>query len=129
LYFLLGGKIMAKKVKKNYLVSPDGSVVPMADGELSLSVKQKAVGGLIQYAYCKKRGVDVIVNEEGLIHGMAYNGYATSLVENDGLVGPAIVSGVNAEKAIELVKWVEPRNQRPKGNDLASQLGAMILQW
>ena len=64
--------------------------------KLSYEQMREAVGGLIEYVHFVHNGKQrhMLVNEEGLIHGMPYNPLASKLVAPagyEGIVGPVII--------------------------------------
>lgn len=64
--------------------------------KLTYEQMRDAVGGLIEYVHFKHNGKQrhMLVNEEGLIHGMPYNPLASKLVipyGYGGIVGPVII--------------------------------------
>ena len=64
--------------------------------KLTYEQMRDAVGGLIEYVHFVHKGKKrhMLVNEEGLIHGMPYNPLASKLVAPagyKGIVGPVII--------------------------------------
>ncbi len=64
--------------------------------KLTYEQMRDAVEGMIEYVHFKHNGKQrhMLVNEEGLIHGMQYNPLASKLVEPagyEGIVGPVII--------------------------------------
>lgn len=64
--------------------------------KLTYEQMRDAVGGLIEYVHFKHNGKQrhMLVNKEGLIHGMPYNPLASKLVASagyEGIVGPVII--------------------------------------
>ena len=77
------------------IIKTDGTQEELTD--LSLSSLQKAVGGYIELVSLPKdEGELMIVNEEGLIHGLPVNPCACQLAEQI-IVGDVVVMS-NAER-------------------------------
>ena len=96
---------MTKKIMHIYRPMGDGNVTTITEYEKrevdkcpSLSELQELVDGLIELVRVNFEGkeVDMIINEEGLIHNLPFNATASRLMRDsyDGygyIVGPAIV--------------------------------------
>lgn len=86
----------------NYRVGANGVVERMADGELDLAAMQEVVGGYIELVV-PQDGVDVYVNEEGLLKSLPYN-LLVSKLSGRVLVGDAVVcvrEGTHLQRALQ----------------------------
>ena len=85
-------------------LQPDGTAEFLEPGgrkvgkyrRLTYEQMRDAVEGMIEYVHFKRNGKQrhMLVNEEGLIHGMPYNPLASKLVAPagyEGVVGPVII--------------------------------------
>ena len=83
----------------------DRSIIT-ADIENTLEALQAAVDGYIEAVTLIPGKAVMIVNEEGLLRGMAPNPIA-STVANTQIVGPAVVVGVDGEDFTDIPEDVE----------------------
>ena len=83
----------------------DRSIIT-ADIENTLEALQAAVDGYIEAVTLIPGKAVMIVNEEGLLRGMAQNPIA-SAVANTQIVGPAVVVGVDGEDFTDIPEDVE----------------------
>lgn len=75
----------------------EGRSIITADIENTLEALQAAVDGYIEAVTLIPGKAVMIVNEEGLLRGMAQNPIA-SAVANTQIVGPAVVVGIDGEE-------------------------------
>lgn len=83
-----------------------GRTVSEVDIENTLEALQHAVDGYIETVTLIPGKAVMIVNEEGLLRGMAPNPIA-STVANTQIVGPAVVVGVDGEDFTDIPEYVE----------------------
>jgi hypothetical protein len=84
----------------------EGRGIISADIENTLEALQAAVGGYIEAVTLVPGRAVMIVNEEGLLRGMAPNP-AASMIAKTKIVGPAIVVGVDGEEFTDIPEDVE----------------------
>ena len=85
--------IEGKAHAEAFVIEPDGRIhdLKKAREKPTLEELQKAVGGYIETVQLPRRqGLLMIVNEEGLIHELAFNHRASALAHQD-IVGPVVV--------------------------------------
>ena len=82
-----------------------------AEIENTLEALQRAVCGYIEALTLVPGKAVMIVNEEGLLRGMAPNP-AASMIARIKIVGPAIVVGVDGEEFTDLPEDVKQRIHR-----------------
>lgn len=85
--------------------------VTEVDIENTLDAFQSAVDGYIESVTLVPGKAVMIVNEEGLLRGMAPNP-AASMIAGIKIVGPAIVVGVDGEEFTDLPEDVKQRIHR-----------------
>lgn len=83
----------------------DRSIIT-ADIENTLEALQSVVDGYIEVVTLVPGKAVMIVNEEGLLRGMAPNPIASN-VANTQIVGPAVVVGVDGEDFTDIPEDVE----------------------
>ena len=83
-----------------------GRTVSEVEIENTLEALQAAVDGYIEAVTLIPGKAVMIVNEEGLLRGMAQNPIA-SAVANTQIVGPAVVVGVDGEDFTDIPEDVE----------------------
>ena len=84
----------------------EGTTVTQVEIENTLEALQAAVDGYIEAVTLIPGKAVMIVNEEGLLRGMAQNPIA-SAVANTQIVGPAVVVGVDGEDFTDIPEDVE----------------------
>lgn len=85
--------------KSAYFIStdartPDDLVMAIPNGGakyFTLEEIQAYVGGLVEYVPTDRQGIVLIVNEEGLIHGLPLNPIASNMVRRK-IVGNVLIS-------------------------------------
>lgn len=89
----------------------EGTIIREIDIENTLEALQKEVEGYIECLTLVPQKVAMIVNEEGLLHGMTVN-LSASAVAGVGIVGPAVVVGIDGDDFCDIpeeyarrVKW------------------------
>ena len=84
----------------------EGKSITETDIENTLEALQKAVDGYIETVTLVQGRAVMIVNEEGLLHGMSPNPIA-SLAACTQIVGPAVVVGVDGDEFTDVPEDVE----------------------
>ena len=84
----------------------EGTTVTQVEIDNTLEALQAAVDGYIEAVTLIPGKAVMIVNEEGLLRGMAQNPIA-SAVANTQIVGPAVVVGVDGEDFTDIPEDVE----------------------
>ncbi len=84
----------------------EGTTVTQVEIDNTLEALQAAVDGYIEAVTLIPGKAVMIVNEEGLLRGMAQNPIA-SAVANTQIVGPAVVIGVDGEDFTDIPEDVE----------------------
>lgn len=79
----------------------EGVTVSEIEIDNTLEALQKEVEGYIECLTLVPQKVAMIVNEEGLLHGMTVN-LSASAVANQTIVGPALVVGVDGEEFCDI---------------------------
>lgn len=89
----------------------EGVTVSEIEIDNTLEALQKEVEGYIECLTLVPQKVAMIVNEEGLLHGMTVN-LSASAVAGVGIVGPAVVVGIDGDDFCDIpeeyarrVKW------------------------
>ena len=59
----------------------------------SLPLLQRVCEGYVDVVHDPRLGIDIWVNDEGLLIGMPLNPLATTLAGGQGLAGPAVITG------------------------------------
>lgn len=84
----------------------EGTTVTQVEIDNTLEALQAAVDGYIEAVTLIPGKAVMIVNEEGLLRGMAQNPIASN-VANTQIVGPAVVVGVDGEDFTDIPEDVE----------------------
>lgn len=79
----------------------EGCTVVPVDIENTLDALQAAVDGYIETVTLIPGKAVMIVNEEGLLRGMAPN-LAASMIAGNKIVGPALIVGVDGEEFTDI---------------------------
>jgi hypothetical protein len=76
------------------LLKTDGRVLeikPLNGPEFSLEELKRIVGGFVEILQLEEPGKLLIINEEGDIENLPFNGLATEMYKHDRIVGDAVV--------------------------------------